>query len=114
MDVVTAFLSGDLKEDIFMQIPEGLRNQKNENKVCKLEKSLYGLKQAPRQWYAKIHNYLVSDLTFKCSPDDPCLYVRKTDSSITIIALYVDDLLILVTRKQKSHQLKTSSPLNLK
>lgn len=48
MDVVTAFLNGDL-EEIYMDIPEGLRNSENKGKVCKLLKSLYGLKQAPRQ-----------------------------------------------------------------
>ena len=73
MDVTTAFLNGDLDEDIYMQIPEGLRTTKNEGMVCKLRKSLYGLKQAPRQWYAKIHNYLVNDLKFVSSNNDPCL-----------------------------------------
>ena len=106
MDVVTAFLNGDLTEDIYMQVPEGLKNPENENKVCKLQKSLYGLKQAPRQWYAKIHDYLISHLKFKCSTDDPCLYVRKTDSSITIIALYVDDLLILGNSKNEISSIK--------
>ena len=101
MDVVTAFLNGDLQEDIYMQIPEGLRTPENENKVCKLQKSLYGLKQAPRQWYAKIHHYLCTDLNFTSSTDDPCLYIRKRNSCITIIALYVDDLLILGSSKDE-------------
>ena len=53
MDVVTAFLYGDLHEDIFMKVPEGLRDPKRPELVCKLFKSFYGLKQALRQWYAK-------------------------------------------------------------
>ena len=114
MDIVTALLNGDLKEDIYMQVPEGLRNPENKNKVCKLEKSLYGLKQAPRQWYAKIHEYLIIDLKFKSSDDDPCRYVRRTNPSITIIGLYVDDLLILGNSKQEIHQLRRSSPQSLK
>ena len=69
-------------------------------------KSLYGLKQAPRQWYAKIHDYLMTDLKFKSSNDDPCLYIRRTNSSITIIALYVDDLLILGNSKQEISSIK--------
>ncbi len=55
MDVVTAFLNGDLNEDIYMAVPEGFRNPTNSNLVCKLQKSLYGLKQSPRHWYAKKH-----------------------------------------------------------
>ena len=94
MDVVTAFLNGDLQEEIYMEIPQGLRTKENENYVCKLRKALYGLKQAPRQWYAKIHNYLVGSLGFKSSVNDPCLYIRHKLSNLTIIALYVDDLLI--------------------
>lgn len=95
MDVVTAFLNGDLDEDIYMHIPEGLKTSENESKVCKLNKALYGLKQAPRQWYAKIHDYLTNDLKFTSSINDPCLYIRKSSNEILIIALYVDDLLLI-------------------
>ena len=49
MDVVTAFLNGDLDEDVFMSVPEGLSSDLTKSKVCKLRKSLYGLKQSPRQ-----------------------------------------------------------------
>ena len=95
MDVVTAFLNGDLDQEIYMMIPEGLRTPENEDMVCKLQKSLYGLKQSPRQWYAKIDDFLVGTLKFVASMNDPCLYVRKSESTILIIALYVDDLLIV-------------------
>ncbi len=64
MDVVTAFLNGDLSENIFKQIPQGFKCPENQGMVCKLNKSLYGLKQAPRQWFAKIHKYLTEDLHF--------------------------------------------------
>lgn len=48
MDVRTAFLNGKLKEEIYMRVPDGIKNEKN--LVCKLNKSLYGLKQAARCW----------------------------------------------------------------
>ena len=50
LDVKTAFLQGDLEEEIYMQRPEGFKVKAKENLACRLKKSLYGLKQAPRQW----------------------------------------------------------------
>ena len=94
MDVVTVILNGDLDEDVFMSVTEGLSSKSTRNKLFKLRKSLYGLKQSPRQWYAKIHNFLVEELNFKSSSNGPCLYVRHEACHVLIIALYVDDLLI--------------------
>ncbi len=107
MDVVTAFLNGDLDEDIYMEIPQELKTTKNSDQVCKLRKAVYGLKQAPRQWYAKIHEYLVRDLGFTSSLNDPCLYTQHQSSSLTIIALYVDDLLVAGNDKEKIRKLKS-------
>ena len=106
MDVVTAFLYGDLDEDIFMEVPEGLRDSKQPNLVCRLLKSIYGLKQAPRQWYAKVHSFLVEKLGFKSSRNDPCLYILHSSSEFIMIALYVDDLLIAGSNKASVVRIK--------
>ena len=60
MDVKTAFLNGNLDEDIYMEQPEGFGKKGNEHLVCKLKKSIYGLKQVSRQWYIKFNNTITS------------------------------------------------------
>ena len=94
MDVKTAFLNGELEEEIYMQQPEGFLSPGNENKVCKLGKSLYGLKQAPKQWHEKFDETTLSN-GFKINKSDKCVYIRYTDIGYVIVCLYVDDLLIL-------------------
>ena len=106
MDVVTAFLNGDLKEDIYMEVPAGLKDPNRPSLVCKLQKALYGLKQAPRQWYAKINSFLVDSLRFTSSPYEPCLYYKHSADSITLIVLYVDDLLIAGNDRSVVDQVK--------
>jgi len=57
LDVKTAFLYGDLDEEIYMTQPMGFKTADKENMVYKLKKSLYGLKQSPRQWYKRFDNF---------------------------------------------------------
>ena len=99
MDVKTAFLNGDLDEEIYMEQPEGFVLLGNEKKVCKLVKSLYGLKQAPKQWHEKFDNVILSH-GFKHNNADKCIYSKFTNSFGVIICLYVDDLLIFGTNMQ--------------
>lgn len=106
MDVKTAFLYGDLEQDIFMEQPEGFVDSKHPDHVCKLQKALYGLKQAPRQWHAKIDDFLISHLGFQSSPYDPCFYIRYRDESMIIIALYVDDILLASSSRDMLDELK--------
>ena len=58
LDVKTAFLHGDLEEEIYMEQPKGFMVSGQEHLVCRLRKSLYGLKQAPRQWYKKFNDFI--------------------------------------------------------
>eukprot|EP00171_Calliarthron_tuberculosum_P001876 IDg1876t1 len=77
-----------------MEQPEGFVSTEHPDHVCKLRKSIYGLKQASRQWHEKIDGFLIGEMSFTASNHDPCLYVRKDKRGISIITLYVDDLLI--------------------
>ncbi|KAL7290824.1 hypothetical protein TKK_0015564 [Trichogramma kaykai] len=89
-DVKTAFLHGDLEEQIFMFQPEGFSDKSN--KVCLLKKSLYGLKQAPRNWNGRFTKFLKS-LHFEPADDDPCVYYDNGCN--TMIVLHVDDGLMV-------------------
>ena len=76
LDVKTAFLHGDLEEEIFMRQPRGYEEQGKEEHVCKLRRSLYGLKQSPRQWYKRFDEFVLK-IGFKRSLYDSCVYIRK-------------------------------------
>src|SRR5579859_6527020 len=104
MDVVTAFLAGELKEEIYMEQPEGFEiGTKEEDLVCQLRKSLYGLKQAPRVWNRKIRHFLKS-IGFDQTYSDPCVYINKTTD--IIIAMWVDDFIIFGKNMASINSLK--------
>jgi len=105
MDIKTAFLNGDLKETVYMKQPESFIQKNNESKVCLLKKSLYGLKQAPRAWYEKIHSVLLN-IGLQRLENEPCVYYKKNNNKILILALYVDDILIFSNDTNQKIQLK--------
>ena len=92
MDVSTAFLNGELEEEIYMTQPEGYIKEGEEELVCKLNKSIYGLKQSSRCWYNTIDQFLKNSCYVQ-SNSDPCLYIKRQGEDIMLIALYVDDLI---------------------
>jgi transposase InsO family protein len=98
MDVKSAFLNGDLDEEVFMEVPEGIEGI-GTDKVCRLLRSLYGLKQSPRCWYQKLNTFL-SEQGFTRLQSDHAVYIRQTRSSLVILAMHVDDLMILTDSKE--------------
>ncbi|KAJ0551653.1 putative RNA-directed DNA polymerase [Helianthus annuus] len=93
LDVKSAFLNGELDEDIYVEQPEGYKLKNSEDKVYKLKKALYGLKQAPRAWYAKIDGYFTKN-GYNRSLNEPTLYVKQvSNNDIIYVCLYVDDII---------------------
>ena len=99
MDVKTAFLNGELDEEIYMDQPESFVVVGQENKVCKLQRSIYGLKQSSRQWYLRFHRAITSN-EFTMIDEDHCVYVKRSKDSFLILSLYVDDILLAGNNKE--------------
>jgi hypothetical protein len=93
MDVKSAFLNGDLAEEVYVQQPPGFIATGHERMVLKLHKALYGLKQAPRAWNAKLDSSLLT-LGFSRSECEHGLYTRGNGESRLVVGIYVDDLII--------------------
>ncbi|KAG8483801.1 hypothetical protein CXB51_022649 [Gossypium anomalum] len=106
LDVKTAFLHGELEEDIYIQQLEGSTVSEKEDYVCLLKKSLYGLKQSPRRWYKRFDSFITSH-DFKRSSFDSCVYFKKnSDDSFVYLLLYVDDMLIAAKDKGEIRKVK--------
>ncbi|KAH9665312.1 hypothetical protein KPL70_020298 [Citrus sinensis] len=106
LDVKTAFLHGDLEEEIYMIQPCGFKVAGNENHVCRLIKSLYGLKQSPRQWYKRFDQFIQGQ-KFTRSEHDHCVYFRRlSDGAFIYLLLYVDDMLIASKNRDEIERLK--------
>ncbi|KAM7469310.1 hypothetical protein LguiA_007493 [Lonicera macranthoides] len=91
MDVKNAFINGELNEEVYMKPPTGYTHSPSQ--VCKLRHALYGLKHAPRAWFAKFSS-TIGKFSFISSNSNPGLFIRQTDSGITLLLLYVNDMII--------------------
>lgn len=103
MDVETAFLNGQIISEVYVDQPEGYR--KGTNKVYKLLKSLYGLKESPRTWYECFNDFM-TELNFKRSNHDYCLFVNHNEKDPIYVLLFVDDMLICCKNQQKINNIK--------
>ena len=93
VDVSTAYLNGELAEEIYMDQPAGYVDKDHPEYVCRLNKSLYGLKQSGRQWNLKLHEIL-TEIGLHRLETERCLYKGKINGHDVLLAVYVDDLLI--------------------
>ena len=99
MDIKTAFLNGELEEEIYIEQLVGFVVKGQEYKVCKLNRSIYSLKQSSRQWYLHFHKAILT-YDFKMIEEDHCVYVKRFDDKFTILSLYVDYILITTNDKE--------------
>eukprot|EP00253_Pinus_taeda_P024815 PITA_24815 len=106
MDVKSAFLHGDLHEEIYMEQPIGFI-QTDFCLVCRLKKSLYGLKQAPRAWYVKMDSFLLESGFSRCHSDNT-VYTKKEGKSLIILVLYVDDIILTGSDPNLINHVKSS------
>ncbi len=106
VDIKTAFLNGDLEEEVYVTQPPGFEN--GGSQVCRLKKALYGLKQAPRAWYKTLDGVLEKH-GFKACMSDAGIYVtaEKTENPV-YLALFVDDMLIVCKDLDKVIEFKTT------
>ncbi|GJS25079.1 retrovirus-related pol polyprotein from transposon TNT 1-94 [Tanacetum coccineum] len=96
LDVKTAFLNGEIKEEVYVSQLEGFVDQDNPSHVYKLKKAMYGLKQAPCAWYDMLSSFLISQHFFKGAVD-PTLFTRKAGNDLLLVQIYVDDLIFAST-----------------
>jgi hypothetical protein len=93
LDVKTAFLNGDLVEEVYVSQPEGFEVKGKKKHVLKLSKALYGLRQAPRAWNIKLDKSLKNLRFTKCA-SELAVYTRGTRKEVVVLGVYVDDLIV--------------------
>lgn len=98
LDVKSAFLNGELNEEVYVSQPEGFEKPGQEHLVYRLSKALYGLRQAPRAWYSKLRKCLEDMGLVRC-PYEHVVYTKREAHEALIVAVYVDDLLVTGTNE---------------
>jgi Reverse transcriptase (RNA-dependent DNA polymerase) len=105
MDAIAAFLNGEIKDDVFVEMPIGWRRR---GKVCKLKKTLYGLRSSPAIWYRLQATFLKS-IEFEQSEQDPALFSKRWPQGVAFISSHVDDYLITGSDTQGIGDLKAAT-----
>lgn len=107
LDITSAFLQGEIDNEIYVNQPDGYQVKNKEELVCRLQKSLYGLKQAPRQWN-KTLNLFLEQIGFRRCNEDWCVYVKQTQSSKVLMLVYVDDMIIASNSEDEMNCIKSA------
>ena len=92
MDIKSAFLNGEIEEEVYVKQPPSFPNPKKPNHVYKLHKALYGLKQAPRAWYKCLTKFLTTT-GFEIGKIDSTLFTKRVNGKLFVCQIYVDDII---------------------
>lgn len=111
LDVKAVYLHGEIEEDIYMEIPAGMKGITTNN-VCKLQKAIYGLKQSGREWN-KTLDKILTNKGFKRLESDRCVYTLERGREMAILGVYVDDFLLAATNKTLTENIVRDMQKNL-
>ncbi|GJY64848.1 putative ribonuclease H-like domain-containing protein [Tanacetum coccineum] len=98
MDVKSAFLYGEIDEEVYVTQPKGFEDPHFPKHVYKVVKALYGLHQAPRAWYARLSTFLLKH-NYRRGTIDKTLFIKKNSRDIILVQVYVDDIIFGSTKK---------------
>jgi hypothetical protein len=105
VDIKTAFLNGNIEEELCIVQPEDFVNSKDANKVCKLQRSIYGLKQLSWSWNL-CFDEVIKGLGFFQNTEESCIYKKMSGSSVSFLVVYVDDILLIGNDVQMLNSVK--------
>ena len=108
LDVKNVFLNGDLIEEVYMDIPARFETNDTQGKVCKMRNALYGLKQSPRAWFDRFTKVLKQDRYSQTQANHTLFVKHFMDGKITILIVYVDDILLIGNHEGEMRRLKNS------
>ncbi|GJR58377.1 putative RNA-directed DNA polymerase [Tanacetum coccineum] len=97
MDVKSAFLYGNITEEVYVKQPPGFEDPAHPNKVYRVVKALYGLHQAPRAWYERLSTFLLKH-GYRRGAIDKTLFIKKDRRDIMLVQVYVDDIIFGSTK----------------
>lgn len=106
MDVISAYVQGNLHDETYMEQPELFVRKGDEDKVCLLKKPLYGLKQSGREWYKRLNEFLIK-IGAQNDASNPCIYIYGDNKNTVILLVYVDNLMLVSKNIEKLIELKT-------
>ncbi|KAM2306113.1 hypothetical protein ACFXTH_025590 [Malus domestica] len=92
-DIKNVFLHGDLKEEVYMNLPPGIGTSPGKYVICRLQKALYGLKQSPRAWFGRFTSSM-KKFGYIQSHSDHTLFLKRHNGKLTALIIYVDDMIV--------------------
>ncbi|GJY70573.1 putative ribonuclease H-like domain-containing protein, partial [Tanacetum coccineum] len=98
MDVKSAFLYGEIEEEVYVTQPKGFEDPYFPKHVYRVVKALYGLHQAPRAWYARLSTFLLKH-NYRRGTIDKTLFIKKNSRDIILVQVFVDDIIFGSTNK---------------